>query len=223
MSANPRFVCFPEEQKRNVTVDEELRLIGEVPLKFQPGDKFSYHQSGYRLLGKIVERLTKQSYVEFLKDNLFVPLGMTATQFGGTEATVIKRRSPTSYSRESGELRGWLYPFTPRDYPAAGLNSSAADLAKFMAALDTGKVLKPESLRTMWSAVQLNDGTKKPYGLGWTVDQHKGLQVVGHEGGGAIWVAHFPTEHLSIIVLCNLNGARADEIQYGLADLYLRN
>jgi CubicO group peptidase (beta-lactamase class C family) len=44
---------------------------------------------------------------------------------------------------------------------------------------------------------------------------------VGHEGGGAIWVAHFPAEHLSVVVLCNLNGARADEIQYAIADLYL--
>jgi CubicO group peptidase (beta-lactamase class C family) len=221
MSANPRFACLPAEQKRTITVDEELRLIAEVPLKFQPGEKFSYHQSGYRLLGKIIERLAKKSYAGFLKENVFVPLGMTATQFGGTEAAVIKWRSPASYNRESGELRGWLYPFTPRDYPAAGLNSSAVDLAKFFSALAAGKFLKPESLRNMWSAVRLNDGSEKAYGLGWTVDQHKGLQVVGHEGGGAIWVAHFPTEHLSIIVLCNLNGARADEIQYGLADLYL--
>ncbi len=65
------------------------------------------------------------------------------------------------------------------------------------------------------------NGTEKPYGLGWTVDEHKERKVVGHEGGGAIWVAHFPNEQLSVVVLCNLNGARADEIQYGIADFYL--
>jgi CubicO group peptidase (beta-lactamase class C family) len=117
-------------------------------------------------------------------------------------------------------LRGWVYPFSVRDYPAAGLNSSAADLAKFLIALDAGKVLRPESLRALWSPVRLNDGAEKGYGLGWTVGEHEGRKVVGHEGGGAIWVAHFPDEHLSVIVLCNLNGARADEIQYGIADLY---
>lgn len=73
----------------------------------------------------------------------------------------------------------------------------------------------------MWSLLRLNDGAEKGYGLGWTIGEHKGRRVVGHEGGGAIWVAHFPEEHLSVVVLCNLNGARADEIQYGVADFYL--
>jgi CubicO group peptidase (beta-lactamase class C family) len=222
MSANPRFVCLPEDKKRQITAPAEIEFVKELPLKFQPGEKFSYHQSGYRLFGMIVEKLTKKSYANFLNERVFAPLGMTSTQFGGTEAAVIKRRSSTSYNGESGELRGWVYPFTPRDYPAAGLNSSAADLTKFLLALDSGKVLKPESLQLMWSATRLNDGTEKGYGLGWTVEEHQGRKVVGHEGGGAIWVAHFPNEHLSIIVLCNLNGARADEIQYGIADLYLR-
>jgi CubicO group peptidase (beta-lactamase class C family) len=80
----------------------------------------------------------------------------------------------------------------------------------------------------MWTPMRLNDGTvlrlgggSSSYGLGWTVDEHKGRKVVGHEGGGSAWVAHFPAERLSVVVLCNLNGARADEIQYGVADLYL--
>ncbi len=73
----------------------------------------------------------------------------------------------------------------------------------------------------MWTPVRLNNGSEKGYGLGWTVDDHAGRTVVGHEGGGAIWLAHFPDERLSVVVLCNLNGARADEIQYGIGDLYL--
>ena len=221
MSANPRFACLSEDKKRQVTAEEEMEFIAEMPLKFQPGEKFSYHQSGYRLLGMIVEKLTKKSYADFLKERVFAPLGMNSTQFGGTEAAVIKRRSSTSYSRESGELRAWLYPFSIRDYPAAGLNSSATDVARFLMALDAGKILKQDSLQTMWSPVRLNDGTGKGYSLGWTVGEHKGRKVVGHEGGGAIWVAHFPNEHLSVVILCNLNGARADEIQYGIAGLYL--
>ncbi|MCM3900478.1 MAG: beta-lactamase family protein [Pyrinomonadaceae bacterium] len=221
LSSNPRFACLPEDKKRRVTADEEIAFLSELPLKFQPGSKWSYHLSGYQLLGFIVQRLTKKSYAAFLDDQVFKPLGMSATKFGGTEAEVIKRRSPTSYSRETGQLAGWVYPFSARDYPAAGLNSSAADLAKFFIALDSDKVLTRENLEEMWAPVELNNGTEKPYGLGWTVDEHKGRKVVGHEGGGAIWVAHFPDEQLSVVVLCNLNGARADEIQYGIADFYL--
>jgi D-alanyl-D-alanine carboxypeptidase len=221
MSANPRFSCLPEDKKKRVTPEQEITLLSELPLKFQPGSKWSYHVSGYHLLGFIVQRLTKKSYAAFLQERVFAPLGMAATRFGGTEAGVIKRRSATSYSRETGQLTGWIYPFTPRDYPAAGLNSSAADLAKFFIALDTDKILRKENREEIWTPVELNNGTQRPYGLGWTVDEHKGRRVVGHEGGGAIWVAHFPDEQLSVAVLCNLNGARADEIQYGVADYYL--
>ncbi len=221
MSANPRFACLPEDKKKRVTPEEEIAFLSELPLKFQPGAKWSYHLSGYHLLGFLVQRLTKKSYAAFLEERMFQPLGMASTRFGGTEAGVIKRRSSTSYSRETGQLTGWIYPFTARDYPAAGLNSSAADLAKFLIALDADKILSQEHREEMWAPVELNNGTQKPYGLGWTVDEHKGRKVVGHEGGGAIWVAHFPDEQLSVVVLCNLNGARADEIQYGIADFYL--
>jgi len=221
MSANPRFACLPEDKKKRVTPEEEIAFLSELPLKFQPGAKWSYHLSGYHLLGFIVQRLTKKSYAAFLEERMFAPLGMASTRFGGTEAGVIKRRSSTSYSRETGQLTGWIYPFSARDYPAAGLNASAADLAKFLIALAADKILKKEHREEMWTPVELNNGTQKPYGLGWTVDEHKGRKVVGHEGGGAIWVAHFPNEQLSVVVLCNLNGARADEIQYGIADFYL--
>lgn len=113
-------------------------------------------------------------------------------------------------------------PFSVRDYPAAGLNSSAADFATFLAALNTNRVLRAETRELLWNKTTLTDGTQRGYGLGWTVGEHKGRSVVGHEGGGAIWLARFPTEQLSIVVLCNLNGARADEIQYGIADIYLK-
>ena len=221
MSANPRFACLPEDKKKRVTPEEEIAFLAQLPLKFQPGAKWSYHLSGYHLLGFIVQKLTKKSYAAFLEERVFAPLGMASTRFGGTEAGVIKRRSATSYSRETGQLTGWIYPFTTKDYPAAGLNSSVADLTKFLIALDTGKILRNENREEIWTPVELNNGTEKPYGLGWTVDEHKERKVVGHEGGGAIWVAHFPNEQLSVVVLCNLNGARADEIQYGIADFYL--
>jgi D-alanyl-D-alanine carboxypeptidase len=219
-AANPRFAALPDERKGKLTKEDVAGLVAELPLRFEPGEKFSYHLSGYVLLGMIVERAARKPYADFLAERVFAPLGMDSTRFGGTDAGV-KRRTPPAYNRETGELKTWTYPFAEKDYPAAGLNSSAADLAKFLAALDAGRVLRPESLSRMWSPVRLNDGTEKPYGLGWTVGEHKGRKVVGHEGGGSIWLTHFPAERLSVVVLCNLNGARADEIQYGIADLYL--
>ena len=219
-SSNPRFASLPDEKRNELTKADAVALVSELPLKSAPGERWAYHLSGYVMLGVIVERLSGKSYAEFLAERVFAPSGMSATRFGGT-SVLVRRRSPTAYNRQTGELRPWLFPFGEKDYPAAGLNSSAADLAKFFVALDGGKILKPESLGALWSPVKLNDGTEKGYGLGWTVGEHKGRKVVGHEGGGAAWIAHFPAERLTVVVLCNLNGARADEIQFGIADLYL--
>jgi CubicO group peptidase (beta-lactamase class C family) len=218
-SDNSRFANLPEEKRRGISWEEGIRFVAEVPLKFKPGDKFSYHRSGYNLLALIVERLSKKTFAAFLEERVFAPLGMSFKRFGDSEM-VIKGRPSTAYNRGTGELRNWVYSFGFGN-PGAGLNSSASDLSKFMVALDAGKVLKQQSVQALWTPAKLNDGTEKNYGLGWSLDRHKGRRVVGHEGGGAAWVAHFPAEHMSIVVLCNLNGARADEIQYGIADFYL--
>lgn len=219
---NQRFQSLPDEKKKYFPREEGLRYVAELPLKFKPGEKFLYHTSGYNLLGLIVAKVAKEPFDTFLQERVFAPLGMNATRFGDTES-VIKGRPSTVYLLNNGELRNLPYTFNVNGgNPGSGLNSSVADLARFLLALDTGKILKQESLREMWSPVRLNDGSTYGYGLGWTVGEHNGRQVVGHEGGGAAWIAHFPTEHLSIVVLCNLNGARADELQYGIADLYLR-
>lgn len=216
-----RFQSLPDEQKKYFPREEGMRYVAEMPLKFKPGEKFLYHTSGYNILALIVARVTGKPFDAFLQERLFTPLGMTSTLFGDTE-TIIKGRPSTAYLLDKGELRNLALTFNVNGgNPGAGLNSSVADLTKFLLALDAGKILKPESLREMWSPVKLNDGGEYGYGLGWTVGEHKGLKVVGHEGGGGAWVAHFPNEHLSIVVLCNLNGSKADEIQYGIADLYL--
>jgi len=219
-SDHPSFDKLPEEKRNNLSDEEGIKLVAKLPLKCPPGEKFSYHRSGYTLLGMIVAKQAGKPFAAYLDERVFAPLGMTATHFGDTEV-VIKGRPSTAYNRQTGELRNWIYLFGPTPNPGSGLNSSALDLASFFIALDTGKVLKQQSLEALWTPVKLNSGKEVDYGLGWSIDEHQKRKVVGHEGGGSAWVAHFPNEHLSVIVLCNLNGARADEIQYGIADIYL--
>jgi CubicO group peptidase (beta-lactamase class C family) len=219
-SQNPRALRLSEEEKNKLSAEEEMRMVAELPLRFAPGEKFAYHQSGYTLLGLIVKNRTGKSYNAFLKETLLEPLGMTSTAPGDTTA-VISRRPSTAYNRQGGQLRNWVYLFGADVGISSGLNSSASDLAGFFVALHKGHILPPESLQRLWEPVRLNNGKTEDYGLGWSLDNHKGHRVVGHEGGGAAWIAHFPEDRLSIAVLCNLNGARADEIQYGIADHYL--
>lgn len=196
-----------------------LRDIAAQPLIGVPGAAFSYNQTSYAVFGLLVEQLTGISYTAWLAEKLFQPLGLASMRFGDSLA-IIPNRPSTAYNRNTGVLKNWIYQFSEMHYPAAGLNGSIRDLATLLSALGSGRVLRPESFETIWSPVQLNDGTTSNYGLGWTIDTHEGKQIVGHEGGGAAWIAHLPAEQLWIAVVCNLNGARADEIQYGIATMF---
>jgi CubicO group peptidase (beta-lactamase class C family) len=194
--------------------------VAEQPLTREPGYAFAYHQTGYGVFGLLLQALTGQPYAAWLAERVFAPLGMQATSFGDSY-TVVPQRSPAAYIREGGVLKHTVYRFSETHYSAAGLNSSIADLAALLVALDQGRLLPPDALEQLWPPTRLADGTLAPYGLGWTVDTYRGMRVVGHEGGGAAWIAHLPESRLSVAVLCNLNGARADEIQYGIIDRML--
>jgi len=218
VSDNPRFAALSDEQKGAVTTEQMLTFAAEAPLRARPGEKAAYHRFGYTLLGVLVERIAQQPFADFLRERVLTPLGMASTRFGDVE-TVIEQRA-TAYNRSAGDLRVWQYTFGFGN-PGAGLNSSAADLARLMSSLDGTRLLTRESLATMWRPVALNDGTPQGYALGWTTGVRDGRRVVGHEGGGAAWVTHFPDDRLSVVILSNLNGARADAMQYEIAKMYL--
>ena len=220
LSDNPRYAAMTQEQRDALTNVDMVKIAAESPLRSEPGTTWSYHRFAYTLLGLVVERVSGATFDAFLNERIFTRAGMTSSAFGDAEA-VIARRAP-AYLRSGDSLRLNLYRFGFGN-PGAGLNSSASDLAKLMVFIDTHKLLKPSSLDAMWTAVSLAGGMTQPYGLGWTVETRDGRTIAGHEGGSAAWLLHYPIEHLSVIVLCNLNGSKADEIPYGVADLYLES
>lgn len=211
---------LPEDRRKQLTKEEKLTFVAETPLRSQPGEKFSYHRFGYVLLGMIIEKITGKNYGEFLNEQIFRPFGMNSTKYGDSSA-VINNRTSTQYILEKGKLNNTFISFGEND-PGAGLNSTVTDLARFLAAFDTGKVINPESMQLLWTPAKLNNGQESLYGLGWNIKKLKGQIAVGHEGGGAAWVTYYPAEHISIVILCNLNGARADEMQYKIGDIYLQ-
>jgi len=219
--SNPRGAEIPEEEKADLPARRAVELSAQMPRISAAGERFSYHRTAYSLFTLVVETVSGMRYAEFLDREVFSPLGMSASRFGDTFA-VIPNRPSTNYARNNGVLRNWTYEFGSSGYSAAALNSSIMDVVKFLVAMDKGNLLKPESLGALWTPFRLNNGTVTDYGLGWTVGTHAGRKVVGHEGGGAVWIAHFPMERLSIAVLTNLNGSGADEMQYGIADIFLR-
>ncbi len=209
-----------EEQLDNFTADELVHFAAEMPLHFKPGTQWSYNQTGFMIVGMIVKRISGKSFPEFLDERIFRPLKMRSCRFGDSRV-IVPHRPPTAYSRQSAALRNWIWPYSTTDYPAAGLNSSAADLGRFFIALQRGELLGNAALQRMWSAALLADGTTARYGLGWAVYELGGKKAVGHEGGGCCWVTHLPREQVTAIVLSNLAGARADQMSNDVAQLFL--
>ncbi len=193
------------EASRKLTAGQFLQALSPYPLNFQPGDSWSYCNSAYNLLGYLLEKITGKSYWELLRERIFQPLGMTASQSRDLK-TILPRRA-AGYEIENGRLVNRDSDLT--DVFAAGaITSTVLDLVKWNAALDSDRLLSRSSREQMWTAVRLNSGTNYPYGLGWGLETWRGQKNLGHSGstsGFSATLQRFPDHKLAVIVLCNLD------------------
>jgi CubicO group peptidase (beta-lactamase class C family) len=208
------------------SLDEAMQTAFQLPLQHTPGETTAYASSDYCVLMRLIERVTGKPFSAFMHEELFAPLGMTASGFDGAVESGLVRKSAlvrhrtSIYDWEGGVQKNQAFLFPSWTYPAGGLYSSAADLARWAVALDQGKLLKPETLRQMWTSARLNDGETGPFGVGWIVAEHQGRKVVGHSGGPALAdVVRFVDDRLTIAVLTNQQHLMP-YLAMGVADLY---
>jgi CubicO group peptidase (beta-lactamase class C family) len=210
----------PADGKKQ-TDEEVLRGIMQTPLNAPVGTKWRYNQAGLTVFLILVKKLTGKAYPQFMTDSLFAPLGMRSSSFGGTTA-FVRNRNATAYTYQTGDFSNWIWPFeTGYGFTGTGLNTTAGDVALFLQALQTNRLLKKESLDRMWASVQLADGKPAEYGLCWDINKVDSFREVGHEGGGCAWIRMYPERNLGIAFLCNLSGSKADRIHRSIAKLYL--
>lgn len=219
--SHPNAAQLSDAQKKALTAEQTVRMAAELPVHAPPGARWAYHRTGYNFVTWVLETAAGKRYAELVKNEVFDPLEMRATRFGDM-LHIVPGRAAVNYYWDQGVLKHWLYEFGEAGYSASALNSSISDIAKFLVAVQGDRLLSAERWDQILSPTRLSDGSTYRYGLGWTVGEHAGRKVVGHEGGGATWIAHFPEERVSVAVLTNLNALRADHIQYDIADLYLK-
>jgi CubicO group peptidase (beta-lactamase class C family) len=177
-SGIPSFTGFPGYVKSMPMPSPPGETIGRFrgrPLNFPPGSKFEYSNSGYVLLGWVIERAGGVSYEEYLRKNVFEPLGMADTGYDWS-ATVLPRRA-AGYSRDSRGLRNADYLDMSIPHAAGSLYSTALDLVKWDAALRAGKLLTPGEYQRYFQPV-LND-----YAYGSVYRTVSGVRMNGHGGG----------------------------------------
>jgi CubicO group peptidase (beta-lactamase class C family) len=220
-SGIPDYADSTLDLRRDYTEDQLVRLAAKMPLKFRPGERWSYSNTGYLLLGILIHRVTGTFYGEFLRDRIFTPAGMTTTRII-SEADIVPNRS-AGYRLEDGKLQNqeWVSPSlnTTAD---GSLYFSVRDLSRWAIALNHKRVPSQAGLDSSWTPVRLNDGGTYPYGFGWGIEQQRGFRRIGHRGswqGFRTSIERYPDFNLTVVVLSNLAEAEPESIAQGIAGI----
>lgn len=207
-SGIPNFVTLPEFWANDIAHDHshaEIRAKFEhLPLWFAPGERYSYNNSAYCLLGMVIETLSGMPYGAFIRERIFEPLDMRDSYYLGPQA-VIPRRAEGYAATDQGYERA-RYMSTTLQYAAGALASTAEDLARWDLALRDGRLLDHHTQEEMTVPTRLNSGRTVGYGMGWGLRGYRGRHVIGHAGGVpgySSFYGRFPDDDLSIIVLSN--------------------
>ncbi len=194
--------------------DEVLGHLYGQPLDFEPGSAWEYSNSGYFLIGMIIEEISGMSYADFLARRIFEPLDMRSSYLEPIRND-DPRRAIGYDTGEAGFTRA-NYNSPSWSFAAGGIVSSLADLARWNQALDNGSILPDDTLESMWTPQTLNDGELVKYGMGWQLAPGPGgRHLVFHRGnkpGFSATMARLKEDKLSVIVLSNRSQGEASQI-----------
>lgn len=209
------------ERPRTLHALAVLAAWGE-PL-FPAGERYEYSNPGYELLALIVERASGGSYAEFVEQRIFAPLGMTSSVVYDEREPRIARRA-YGYRRDADGFR------LDDDHPlnhligSGGIYSSVEDLFRWDQALQGERLARSETLAEAFRPARLASGEEIPYGFGWRLSKRQGRSCVWHAGewlGFQTFIARYPDERVSVIVLSNLVETDAEGLADALAALAL--
>jgi CubicO group peptidase (beta-lactamase class C family) len=213
----PSFTSGPEYAKLRPfahTPEQIVALFRDKPLEFVPGEKMVYSNSGYVLLGYLLEKISGETYEDFVLKNIFTPLGMKDSGYDSNFAIIPRRAAgytPGPNGLSNAEFEHMSVPFS-----AGALYSTTEDLLRWEQGLFGGKVLSAASL------VKMTSPFKNGYALGVGVNTLKGRKQISHGGGISgfnTYLSYFPEDKLTVAVLANQNSGAPQEIAGLLADI----
>jgi CubicO group peptidase (beta-lactamase class C family) len=216
-SGIPNFTSLPAYKSlklEDTPVAKTIVSVRDKSLDFVPGEKMSYSNSGYLVLGHVIERVTGASYEKFVKDNIFTPLGMKDSGYDSNTAVIPRRAAGYMPSAAGPVHAGYVHMSIP--HAAGALYSTTEDLLRWQQGLFGGKLISAGSLAKMTTPF------KDDYALGVVVRTAGGRKVVQHGGGidgFNTFLAYYPDNQLTVAVLANINGRTPTEIATKLADL----
>ena len=212
-SGIPSYTSFPQLagwSKRGAMPDEMIAAMKAKPLDFAPGEKMAYSNSGYVLLGRVIEKVSGHTYADFVRDSIFLPLGMFDT---GYEHGLLENNA-SGYFWTGIKLQPAEYLDMSVPYSAGALYSTAEDLMRWDTSLYTDKLLPRKALDEIFTP------GKGDAGFGWfaVTDKHgrKSLEHDGAINGFASFIARYPDTKTLILILSNLQNTNVDTIRDNL-------
>jgi CubicO group peptidase (beta-lactamase class C family) len=209
-SGIPSFTGFKDYADSEPFATTPAKLVArfrDKPLDFEPGTKWSYSNSGYVLLGYLIEKVAGEAYADFVRKNIFDALGMRDSGFDSNTAVIKHRASGYAPGPHGLENAGFIHMTIP--FSAGSLYSTTEDLLKWETGLFGGKVLSAASLQKMTTPF------KQDYAFGLGVATTDGRKRISHGGGIEgfnTFLSYFPEDQVTVAVLANLNGSAPDEI-----------
>ena len=207
-TGKPDYVAHMHEA---MPVDAMIASFQNDPLDFEPGSRFKYNNSGYFLLGAIIEKVSGMAYADFLAQRIFTPLGMRDTAYEGKQrgnAVLV-----TGYSRGPDGFAPSAPISMTQPFAAGALVSTVDDLARWDAAVSAGRLLKPATWQRAFAKTTLTDGQVSDYGFGWGNGTVRGVPVIAHGGGingFTTYALRVPSAHVYVAVLRNTDSGTAN-------------
>lgn len=196
------------------SISEAIGSFKDDPLVVEPEMRYSYSTPGYTLLGCAIETVSGMSYIDYVRENIFKPAGMTRT-FVDDVYTIIPNRARGYRKTQAGEIQNAPLHDTSIKVPGGGLVTTVEDLARFAIGINTNKLVKPETLTQMWTKPKTSDGKEQGYAMGFLINDREGLLRVfndGSQAGTRTFLFLIPGQKFAIALMTNLERASCEEL-----------
>ena len=207
-----------EVRRKDMTPKEIVEFFKDQPLDFEPGTKYSYSNSGYILLGVIIEKVSGETYAGYLEKHILKPLALNHTLYDNT-SEVLKNRVKGYGKADTGYVNASYLSMT-QPYAAGSLLSTVDDLYTWTKGVRSGKIIKPETFAKAVVPYKLKNGSSTGYGYGLVIGDIFGSQTIWHNGGINGFLTsgiYIPSEDVFVAVFSNCDGISPDNAALKMA------
>lgn len=210
-------------ERQDLSPKELLDFFKNEPIDFEPGAEFKYNNSGYVILGYLIELVSGQSYADFVQEQIFQKLGMNASQYA-SHSQVIPNRAYGYHQKDDYVNKNYVSLSLP--YASGSLMSTVDDLLIWNEALKRNRLLKPETKAKLFTNYSLNNGEKTNYGYGWHIASI--VENPSYEHGGSIFgfksmAVYLPDQDIYVVGLSNCDCNSPTALTRMIAEFAMQN